>query len=180
MYRMFITTFGWFNIVKEGKYISPMDPMGDAVGWQVTTRWSMITSTILETWAAWTRRRVGDLVLSLWLVILPSSPAFCWLDYGFLFFNGKSQGEYTSYRTYRWWFQIFFCHPYLGKIPMMTNIFQMGWNHQPDIHPMAKRWGPITIPPTFQDNDVGSALVGKASCGDVIKLQAWRFRSKMI
>ena len=27
----------------------------------------------------------------------------------------------------RWWFQIFFyCHPYLGKIPILTNIFQMG------------------------------------------------------
>ena len=25
---------------------------------------------------------------------------------------------------------IFYCHPYLGKIPMVTNIFQMGWNHQ--------------------------------------------------
>ena len=24
-----------------------------------------------------------------------------------------------------------FCfHPYLGKIPILTNIFQMGWNHQ--------------------------------------------------
>ena len=23
-------------------------------------------------------------------------------------------------------------HPYLGKIPILTNIFQMGWNHQPD------------------------------------------------
>ena len=21
--------------------------------------------------------------------------------------------------------------PYLGKIPILTNIFQMGWNHQP-------------------------------------------------
>ena len=21
-------------------------------------------------------------------------------------------------------------HPYLGKIPILTNIFQMGWNHQ--------------------------------------------------
>ena len=25
---------------------------------------------------------------------------------------------------------IFYFHPYLGKIPMLTNIFQMGWNHQ--------------------------------------------------
>ena len=35
----------------------------------------------------------------------------------------------------RWWFQIFFISPlprYLGKIPILTNIFQMGWNHQPD------------------------------------------------
>ena len=32
----------------------------------------------------------------------------------------------------RWWFQIFFyVHPYLGKIPILTNIFQLGWfNHQ--------------------------------------------------
>ena len=31
-----------------------------------------------------------------------------------------------------WWFQIpFYFHPYLGKIPKLTNIFQMGWNHQP-------------------------------------------------
>ena len=28
---------------------------------------------------------------------------------------------------------IFYVHPYLGKIPILTSIFQMGWNHQPDI-----------------------------------------------
>ena len=28
---------------------------------------------------------------------------------------------------------IFHFHPYLGKIPILTNIFQMGWfNHQPE------------------------------------------------
>ena len=27
---------------------------------------------------------------------------------------------------------IFYFHPYLGKIPILTNIFQMGWNHQLD------------------------------------------------
>ena len=26
---------------------------------------------------------------------------------------------------------IFYFHPYLGKMPILTNIFQMGWNHQP-------------------------------------------------
>ena len=25
---------------------------------------------------------------------------------------------------------IFYFHPYLGKIPIVTNIFQRGWNHQ--------------------------------------------------
>ena len=27
---------------------------------------------------------------------------------------------------------IFYVHPYLGKIPILTDIFQMGWNHQPE------------------------------------------------
>ena len=31
-----------------------------------------------------------------------------------------------------WWFHFFYFHPYLGKIPYLTNIFQKGWNHQPD------------------------------------------------
>ena len=31
----------------------------------------------------------------------------------------------------RWWFQTFLCSPRkLGKIPILTNIFQRGWNHQ--------------------------------------------------
>ena len=30
-----------------------------------------------------------------------------------------------------WWFHIFFyVHSYLGKIPILTNIFERGWNHQ--------------------------------------------------
>ena len=29
---------------------------------------------------------------------------------------------------------IFYFHPYLGKIPILTNIFQRGWNHQPVVH----------------------------------------------
>ena len=28
---------------------------------------------------------------------------------------------------------MFYFHPYLGKISMLTNIFQMGWSHQPVI-----------------------------------------------
>ena len=29
-------------------------------------------------------------------------------------------------------FKYFLFSPYLGKIPVLTNIFQMGWNHQPE------------------------------------------------
>ena len=28
---------------------------------------------------------------------------------------------------------IFYFHPYLGKVSNLTNIFQIGWNHQPAI-----------------------------------------------
>ena len=27
-------------------------------------------------------------------------------------------------------FKYYYFHPYLGKIPILTNIFQWGWNHQ--------------------------------------------------
>ena len=55
--------------------------------------------------------------------------------------NAISQGrrKKTSLRfvlfTHIWLVvQIFFYfHPYLGKISNLTNIFQMGWNHQLDI-----------------------------------------------
>ena len=34
----------------------------------------------------------------------------------------------------KWWFQLFYFHPYLGKWSNLTNIFQVGWNHQLEIH----------------------------------------------
>ena len=46
------------------------------------------------------------------------------------------QRNFLFHECSRWWFQIlFYFHPYLGKIPSLTNIFQMGWNHKP-----ALRW----------------------------------------
>ena len=35
---------------------------------------------------------------------------------------------------------IFYFHPYLGKIPILTNIFQTGWNHQLDKHSIGNCW----------------------------------------
>ena len=47
--------------------------------------------------------------------------------------------EYYGARTIielssRWWFHFFYFHPYLGKWSNLTNIFHMGWNHQPEYH----------------------------------------------
>ena len=43
------------------------------------------------------------------------------------------KGKASIQTITRWWFQIFFYfHPYLGKWSNLTNIFQMGWNHQLD------------------------------------------------
>ena len=53
---------------------------------------------------------------------------------------------------------IFYFHPYLGKIPILTNMFQMGWfNHQPVLHVWTistcsindKRW--LKLPNCFHD-----------------------------
>ena len=46
----------------------------------------------------------------------------------------------TSLRT-RWWFQVFLFSPRkLGKIPILTNIFQMGRNHQLENHEISSQW----------------------------------------
>ena len=36
---------------------------------------------------------------------------------------------------------IFYFHPYLGKVSILTNIFEMGWNHQPGIVTYLKNFG---------------------------------------
>ena len=46
---------------------------------------------------------------------------------------------------------IFIFQPYLGKIPILTNIFQLGWNHQPVIFCSANLLHPWE----------GSSLAGK-------------------
>ena len=47
---------------------------------------------------------------------------------------GKNMFIYVCLDISRWWFHFFYFYPYLGKIPILTNIFQMGWNHQPDMY----------------------------------------------
>ena len=43
----------------------------------------------------------------------------------------REMEELSSHNHLAGGFQYFYFHPYLGKIPILTNIFQMGWfNHQ--------------------------------------------------
>ena len=39
---------------------------------------------------------------------------------------------WKSWKSLGGGFKYFYFHPYLGKIPNLTNIFKMGWNHQLD------------------------------------------------
>ena len=55
----------------------------------------------------------------------------CEKTYHFSFLPQKNAPEKRIQCCSRWWFQIFFgFRPFLGKIPILTNIFALGWNHQ--------------------------------------------------
>ena len=43
---------------------------------------------------------------------------------------GIQEDSYGYYEKLGGGFKYFYFQPYLGKIPILTNIFQMGWNHQ--------------------------------------------------
>ena len=51
-------------------------------------------------------------------------------------FSGIPNNETPSNGNWLVVSNIFYFHPYLGKIPILTNIFQMGWNHQPGKFPI--------------------------------------------
>ena len=49
---------------------------------------------------------------------------------------GNEHCKYDFFRRESPWVvvpKIFYFHFYLGKVSNLTNIFQMGWNHQPEI-----------------------------------------------
>ena len=55
----------------------------------------------------------------------------------------------------------FYFHPYLGKIPNLTNIFQRGWfNHQSDNHKLLFSVGGGKIP----DDSPGAFLEDRTHC----------------
>ena len=57
-------------------------------------------------------------------------------------------GSLSNYLPKNWVVvsNIFYFHPHWGKISNLTNIFQMGWNHQPVIHaPGGAGFQPSTV-----------------------------------
>ena len=51
---------------------------------------------------------------------------------GFLFIPGGITGTPEVNTKLGGGFKYFYFHPYFGKWSILTNIFQMGWNHQPE------------------------------------------------
>ena len=45
----------------------------------------------------------------------------------------KTRYQKLNYQVWLVVSNIFFVHPYLGKWANLTNIFEMGWNHQPEV-----------------------------------------------
>ena len=71
-----------------------------------------------------------------WIAILNDARAWTcetwfdrllWTSPWFRRFSDRISPEFS-----RWCFQICFFHPYMGKWSILTNIFQIGWNHQVD------------------------------------------------
>ena len=85
----------------------------------------------------WSFSSPKDLGVGGWIGPLPFMAEILWAYYigsdpkNLLHWEPILQvGDFKS----RWWFDLFFnFHPYLGKISNLTNIFQMGWNHQLEI-----------------------------------------------
>ena len=78
----------------------------------------------------------GEWIYMIHLTTLPSwNTQFVCFSVAFTICRRNPWAPGGKSTTSRWWQLIFFfhVHPYLGKISNLTHIFQMGWNHQPDM-----------------------------------------------
>ena len=53
---------------------------------------------------------------------------------------------------------IFYFHPYLGKISNLTNIFQRGWNHQLEVHDLEISGGTVDRRSKFWNTELGRRI----------------------
>ena len=88
----------------------------------------------------WNKDNMYSLVfLCVCVFVLPERyimfSAFVWAGRVSIMTSGwRTNADPRSYKS-GWWFQIcLYFHPYLGKIPILTNIFQRCWNHQLEIY----------------------------------------------
>ena len=68
---------------------------------------------------------------------------------------------------------IFYFHPLLGKMPILTNIFQRGWNHQPDYFSQSLTARPIEKLPKPTRKAGSSSILSFFFCrgASLVKLQ---------
>ena len=91
-------------------------------------------------WTRFTNKKVSQ-VLTQPLTKKPSCNCKYQRISWYVFMRENTHHEWCWRQFTKWWFQICFnFHPYLGKIPILTNMFQMGWNHQPVYHPLQRWW----------------------------------------
>ena len=70
---------------------------------------------------------------------------------------------------------MFYVHPYLGRWPNLTNIFQMGWNHQPEIEERDLQHQPLSIDRFYRWNK--TPLWVSHSCWSC---SSWTFPKKAV
>ena len=106
LHRASIFTCIWLqSMVNVGKYSSPMEPLGDNV---------ILVVPVLR------QHPLRGMNLRLMICLVPTKCS-----------PHTMSGKKYYLRIYLVVSKIFYFHPYLGKIPILTNIFQRGWfNHQ--------------------------------------------------
>ena len=112
------TTLGWMALV------STMGPPSNLHFW-----WVFMVNTV-----TWVFRCPKPVFFhgfgSSWYIHLPHFPTFIGVDPGWelldVFFVLLSHKKYNLGGGFNYLFNV---HSYFGKIPILTNIFQRGWNH---------------------------------------------------
>ena len=107
-----------------------------SIGWWTKSlhrKWLEINKHPIKNGWKWGSRPVPSLPSSTGCMLLGSHQAGLWLAAALTRLGGLQE---IRWEISRWlWLgggnsNIFYFHPYLGKIPILTNIFQTGWNHQ--------------------------------------------------
>ena len=89
---------------------------------QLESRWSATPISLGLSWSLTKKPPFGS-------VVVPSTFTTVYIDIYIIISTGTGLCNTTT--LLGGGFIFFNFHPYLGKLPNLTNIFQLGWNHQP-------------------------------------------------